>query len=197
MKEYKVWFKFLAVILSVLIGFQVAPVFAVALENGQSTSSTTKLVKPKTSSAPKKNTVSEDVLLALADKDDEQEAEAEKAPDITGEETELRDAGVKHFRLSDGRYMAAIYPEPVHYEKDGEWVDINNTLREAKAEDGTVRYAATETSTPVSFPDRLAKNDGTAAPITVNVRGHELKMTAESTDPTTDSVASVVEPNFR
>ena len=195
MREYKVWFKLLAVVLSVLIGFQVAPVFAVALENGQSTSSTTKLVKPKTSSAPKKNTVSEDVLLALADKDDEQEAEAEEAPDITGEETELRDAGVKHFRLSDGRYMAAIYPEPVHYEKDGEWVDIDNTLREEKVEDGTVRYAATETSTPVSFPDRLAKNDGTAAPITVNVRGHELKMTAESTDPATDSVASVVEPS--
>ena len=72
MTEYKVWFKLLAVILSVLIGFQVAPVFAVALENGQSTSSTTKLVKPKASSAPEKNTVSEDVLLALADKDDEQ-----------------------------------------------------------------------------------------------------------------------------
>ena len=72
MREYKVWFKLLAVILSVLIGFQVAPVFAVALENGQSTSSTTKLVKPKASSAPEKNTGSEDVLLALADKDDEQ-----------------------------------------------------------------------------------------------------------------------------
>ena len=72
MREYKVWFKLLAVILSVLIGFQVAPVFAVALENSQSTSSTTKLVKPKASSAPEKNTVSEDVLLALADKDDEQ-----------------------------------------------------------------------------------------------------------------------------
>ena len=72
MKEYKVWFKLLAVILSVLIGFQVAPVFAVALENGRSTSSTTKLVKPKTSSAPENNTVSEDVLLALAEKDDEQ-----------------------------------------------------------------------------------------------------------------------------
>ncbi len=42
MREYKVWFKLLAVVLSVLIGFQVAPVFAVALENGQSTSSTTK-----------------------------------------------------------------------------------------------------------------------------------------------------------
>ena len=34
MREYKVWFKLLAVVLSVLIGFQVAPVFAVALENG-------------------------------------------------------------------------------------------------------------------------------------------------------------------
>ena len=31
MREYKVWFKLLAVMMSVLIGFQVAPVFAVAL----------------------------------------------------------------------------------------------------------------------------------------------------------------------
>ena len=55
MREYKVWFKLLAVVLSVLIGFQVAPVFAVALEkdkNFTSTTATTKLQKPKTSSAP-------------------------------------------------------------------------------------------------------------------------------------------------
>ena len=64
MKKYKLWFKLLAVVLSVLIGFQVAPVFAIALEKDKSTTSTTattKKVSPKTSSTPKK-TVSEDVL---------------------------------------------------------------------------------------------------------------------------------------
>ena len=174
MREYKVWFKLLAVVLSVLIGFQVAPVFAVALENDQSTTATTKLQKPKTSVTPKKNTVSEDVLFDLADKDDEKESSEEEAPEITAEEPELRDASVKHFRLSDGRYMAAVYPEPVHYQKDGKWAKIDNTLKEEKAEDGSVRYAVNETATPTSFPEELS------APISVSVRGATLDFFAEN-----------------
>lgn len=39
-------------------------------------------------------------------------------------------ARVKHFRRSDGSYVAAIYSEPVHYEKDGKLLDIDNTLVE-------------------------------------------------------------------
>ncbi|MBR1704475.1 MAG: hypothetical protein IJ720_03825, partial [Clostridia bacterium] len=173
MREYKVWFKLVAVVLSVLIGFQVAPVFAVALENDQSTTATTKLQKPKASTVPAKNTVPEDVLFDLADTDDAEEFSKEDAPVTTGEETALRDAGVKHFRLADGRFMAVIYPEPVHYLKGDEWVDIDNTLKVAKAEDGATVYRTEETATPVSFPAKLSES-----PITMTVRGHELKMEA-------------------
>lgn len=198
MKNYKMWFKLLAVVLSVLIGFQVAPVFALALENDQSTTAPTKLQKPKTSETPKKNEVSEDVLFNLADEDDAQEVSEEETPEISGEETSLRDAGVKHFRLSDGRFMAAIYPEPVHYEKDGEWVEIDNTLKEVKKEDGTALLATEATATPVSFPEVLktsAASDSNVPPITMNVRGHELKMSVESAANSSNVAAKVVSPS--
>lgn len=196
MKRYKPWFKLLAIFLSVLIGFQVAPVFAVALENDQSTTATTKKVSPKTSSTKKAKEVSDDVLLALADEDDANEQEDVETQEIAGEETDLRDASVKHFRLADGRYMAAVYPEPVHYEKDGEWVPIDNTLTKETKEDGFVYYVSKETSTPVSFPatitevgesatssEAIASSDNSSASgndISVTVRGHDFKLHVDS-----------------
>ncbi len=49
---------------------------------------------------------------------------------ILEEDITKRESNVKHFRLSDGSYVAVIYNESVHYEKDGEWKDIDNTLTE-------------------------------------------------------------------
>lgn len=51
---------------------------------------------------------------------------------VTGEIEELRTANEKHFRLSDGTYIAVNYGMPVHYETQTvngtEWNDIDNTL---------------------------------------------------------------------
>ena len=45
---------------------------------------------------------------------------------------ELREENVKHFRLSDGSYIAAQYTDAVHYlDADGNYVDIDNSLRES------------------------------------------------------------------
>lgn len=45
------------------------------------------------------------------------------------EDTERRGADEKHFRLSDGSFVAASYPSAVHFENEaGEWEDIDNTL---------------------------------------------------------------------
>lgn len=42
---------------------------------------------------------------------------------------EQREAAVKHFRLSDGSYVAASYPTAVHYAVgEDEWKEIDNTL---------------------------------------------------------------------
>ncbi len=45
--------------------------------------------------------------------------------------TENRSANSKHFRMPDGTCVAVAYDASVHYEKDGEWVDIDNTLVDA------------------------------------------------------------------
>ena len=51
------------------------------------------------------------------------------------EAEELREESVKHFKLSDGSYMAAQYPSAVHYaDENGIWQDIDNSLSESGAE---------------------------------------------------------------
>ena len=48
------------------------------------------------------------------------------------EAEELREENVKHFKLSDGSYVAAQYNYPVHYDDgSGKLLDINNALNEA------------------------------------------------------------------
>ncbi len=55
-------------------------------------------------------------------------------PFIMEEDVSKRELNVKHFRLSDGSYIAAAYPQAVHYEKDGELLDIDNTLEDTSEE---------------------------------------------------------------
>ena len=55
--------------------------------------------------------------------------EAEEPATIVGEVETERDESVKHYRLSDGSFVATQYAEPVHYKAaDGQWRDIDNTL---------------------------------------------------------------------
>lgn len=60
-------------------------------------------------------------------------AQEEAAPYVVDEVTELRKERQKHFRLSNGNYLAVSYGDAVHYlEADGTWTDINNTLTASK-----------------------------------------------------------------
>ncbi len=49
-------------------------------------------------------------------------------PQILCEDIDKRNEYEKHFVTDTGDYIAASYAEPVHYEQDGEWVDIDNSL---------------------------------------------------------------------
>ena len=51
------------------------------------------------------------------------------------EDVEKRDENTKHFQMSDGTIQAAQYGVPVHFEKNGEWVDYDNTLIEVEADE--------------------------------------------------------------
>ena len=55
------------------------------------------------------------------------------------EAKELREENVKHFRLEDGSYVAAVYPGAVHIsDGDGGWQDIDNSLHDISGEIGTL-----------------------------------------------------------
>ena len=48
---------------------------------------------------------------------------------VLGEVETLRTEGEKHFRMSDGSFMAVSYGMPVHYKDDeGDWQDIDNRM---------------------------------------------------------------------
>ena len=74
---------------------------------------------------------------------------------IIGEIESERTENTKHFRMSDGTFMAATYPEPVHYMVDGEWEEIDNTLVE-KTVDGTDYYVNEKASNKVAFSQVLS-----------------------------------------
>ena len=71
----------------------------------------------------------------------------------------------KEYRLSNGLHMAAMYVEPVHYEADGKWEEIDNTLRISNG-----MYVNTAGVWDVSFPQQLNIN----APVTITKDGYTL-----------------------
>lgn len=47
---------------------------------------------------------------------------------LVGELVDQRSESEKQFRRADGLTEAVVYPYPVHYQENGEWKDIDNTL---------------------------------------------------------------------
>lgn len=64
------------------------------------------------------------------------EAQLQTELEIMAQEVcELREENVKHIRLPDGTYQAIVYGGPVHRINDaGEWIEINNSLKDMGAE---------------------------------------------------------------
>ena len=90
-----------------------------------------------------------------------------RQPNIQFEDASRREEDIKHFRLSDGSYIAVQYDTAVHYKDDsGQWVDIDNTLKfrdnnnlpktgAAVATDFPEAYTAQNSDHILSFPAEL------------------------------------------
>ena len=85
---------------------------------------------------------------------------------IVAEIPEKRTEYSKEFLLSSGLRMAVMYAEPVHYQTDNGWEDIDNTLK--TKDDGT--YTNTAGIWDVSFPQELTKDES----ITIQKDGYTL-----------------------
>ena len=89
-----------------------------------------------------------------------EQAEATAPVTILGEEVSLRGEAEKHFRLSDGSYLAVTYGTPVHYQDNaGDWQDIDNRPIMATSVDGVASYQISNADKSTSFSSALT--DGT------------------------------------
>ena len=93
------------------------------------------------------------------------EESREEEPYILYELVEKREEDTKHFLMSDRSVMAAKYEVPVHYKKNGEWVDINLT--------------AVSSSSEISMPEndfetKFSKKSNGKKLVTVTKEGYKL-----------------------
>ncbi len=94
----------------------------------------------------------------------EEEARTYSAEDVLWENEALREAGTKHFHLSDGTEVAVVYQQPVHYlDGEGVYQDIDNSLelveRETRIEP-VMRIGAVAAVTVQEAPEEEAAEDG-------------------------------------
>lgn len=88
-----------------------------------------------------------------------EEKEIEEGSQIINEIIENRTQFSKEYRMTNGLYMMMLYPEAIHYEKDDQWEDIDNTLKLAESRAGNV-YTNTAGIWNVAFPQGLTSDNG-------------------------------------
>lgn len=92
-----------------------------------------------------------------------------ESTEIIGEIVEKRTLNEKHFLRKDGNIVAAIYPTNVHYEQEGQLLDINNSLEETN-EDGET-YENKYNNIKVKFSKKSNKNKL----VKLVIKNHEIK----------------------
>ena len=85
------------------------------------------------------------------------------SPDIVSEIVSSRDEYQKEYLLSNGQHLLTVYPTAVHYaDENGEWQEIDNTLRAASL-DGKRVYRNAAGLWDVTLPASLSGAD----PVTI------------------------------
>ena len=70
-----------------------------------------------------------------------------------------REENIKRFVREDRAVEAVIYPYPVHYDKEGEWADIDNRLVAEQRADGTSVYTNQAAPFNVYFADNISSDE--------------------------------------
>ena len=83
-------------------------------------------------------------------------SDAAESP-IAFEVTEEREENIKVYQREDGTFSAFTSAVPIHYEENGEWKDIDNTLIEKEVDNKTVLINKNN-SYQVEFPEQLTSD---------------------------------------
>ena len=102
---------------------------------------------------------------------------------IVGEEISLRAESEKHFRLSDGSYIAVSYSAPVHFMNDnGIWQDIDNSPVMVADEKGISTYQISNGNVSTVFSSDLSNGvifAASAGDVSVSMRILDTAQAAE------------------
>jgi len=86
------------------------------------------------------------------------DSENEEESKILYEDVSKREQNIKHFLTEGGTFQAVIYPSSVHYELDGKWEDIDNTLITTKNENGEEITRNNKNSFTVEFSNNIKED---------------------------------------
>lgn len=133
----KTFFKTLALVLSILMALHAIP--ATALEELANTNNSFSETENEQSAVWESDNTS-----------------TETKEEHIYEDTSLREANTKHFKLDDGSYIAAQYPYAVHIkDESGSWKNIDNTLSDSGSDFSTsnarVKFAKKTTGNETLF----------------------------------------------
>lgn len=97
---------------------------------------------------------------------DELYVQEEMTSKIVSEVTELRNEYEKHFACEDGSFVVATYNDPVHYKENGQWKEIDNSLRlttDAKSSSGKSMYTPKAGIVDVEIPQSFSNGQKVSA----------------------------------
>ena len=152
------YFKFLAVILALVMLFTYLPTYAIT--PSETTATTEPIESPTT-----ETNETEPVLVSSGSFVSDEIIEGITELDA------LRQENVKHFKLTDGTYKMIVYGSPVHRQNsDGEWKDIDNNLSLTTA-NGTQIYSTSDSR--AVFAQRYSPNTPLYA---LNENGYSISM---------------------
>ena len=93
-------------------------------------------------------------------------------PVVVQELEEERNENTKHFLMSDQTVKAVVYSEPVHYEENGKWLDIDNSLEyEKETSDDDFNGYKTKNG---DFDVKFAKNANSSKLMTISKDKYSL-----------------------
>lgn len=112
---------------------------------------------------------------------------------IINENTARRSEKEKHFKLSDGTFLAVQYAYPVHTQNEaGEWEDMDLSFT-AEASDDIVTYTNKTDALAAAISGGTAMQlaaDGDANPISLMLMGFDMDLTEEAFDALGDQTKS-------
>lgn len=120
------------------------------------------------------------------------EESVERESYIEKEIVEKRTENSKQFLMSDGMVMVQTYGMPIHYEENGAFKEIDNTLKLSENETGEKYFENTANSFKVRLAENLKANKG----VSVENNGYSLEFTpnARSEEKLQSSKAELQQP---